>query len=114
MSRGDDPYPEVENKDVLEIVKEGKLNKQPTDCPQSVYKVMVSCWNLTPNQRPSFEQIWKDIDSIEKTEFPDSQSRKNIASEKIQTSKSEIDPISNPEKEYPKNDEEKVHYFGQI
>ena len=30
---------------------------QPTECPDSVYDIMIRTWNLEPQQRPDFEQL---------------------------------------------------------
>jgi len=33
-----------------------RLN-QPVECPSSIYKIMMSCWSLEPNNRPSFADL---------------------------------------------------------
>lgn len=42
---------------------EGYRLPMPNDCPPWLYKLMLSCWNVVPEQRPSFTAILTAINS---------------------------------------------------
>ena len=39
---------------------------QPEECPAEVYKLMLLCWNTSPEDRPNFGQILEQIEGIQK------------------------------------------------
>ena len=49
------------NREVLEQVDRGYRMPKPssghTDCPDSLYEVMLHCWNKDPAYRPTFEYM---------------------------------------------------------
>ncbi|KAJ8361439.1 hypothetical protein SKAU_G00179640 [Synaphobranchus kaupii] len=52
------PYTDLSDQEVLEVLKEGKLNLAvPESCPSRVYKLMLRCWSLSPKERPSFTEL---------------------------------------------------------
>ncbi|XP_021371798.1 hepatocyte growth factor receptor-like [Mizuhopecten yessoensis] len=57
MTRGVNPYPEVDNWDVLRYIKAGRRMPQPPFCPDSLYKIMKKCWMFNPNDRPTFSEL---------------------------------------------------------
>lgn len=44
---------------------------QPADCPSELYKLLKQCWQLKPQNRPSFQEILKQLEKIYEDEFPD-------------------------------------------
>ncbi|KAL4656485.1 tyrosine-protein kinase receptor TYRO3 [Arapaima gigas] len=64
MTRGQTPYPGVENSEVYEYLIKGERLKQPPDCPDSIYEVMHSCWSPVPKCRPSFQQLTARLESV--------------------------------------------------
>ncbi|XP_064607740.1 tyrosine-protein kinase Btk-like [Liolophura sinensis] len=49
------PYDNMPNADVVDyVVNRGKRLKRPRDCPDSVYRVMLECWNKDADGRPAF------------------------------------------------------------
>lgn len=52
---GNIPYREMSNEEVIRFVAQdfGKLS-EPELCPEDVYLVMSSCWELEPQSRPAF------------------------------------------------------------
>ncbi|KAG1973221.1 tyrosine-protein kinase receptor TYRO3 [Pimephales promelas] len=62
MTRGQTPYPGVENSEIYEYLIKGERLKQPPDCPGDVYEIMHSCWSPVPKCRPSFQHL---IDQLE-------------------------------------------------
>lgn len=37
---------------------------QPVHCRWELYRVMRSCWNPDPNERPSFTELSSDLDKL--------------------------------------------------
>ncbi|KAG8184090.1 hypothetical protein JTE90_025398 [Oedothorax gibbosus] len=57
MTRGMDPYNEVPNFEMLEYLFGGRRLPWPEKCPLPVYKVMLACWNLDKDLRPTFAEL---------------------------------------------------------
>lgn len=64
MTRGAVPYPDVDNWDVANFIQSTKRLAQPMFCPDSVYEIMLSCWAVDPELRPSFELVVREIETI--------------------------------------------------
>ncbi|XP_053866168.1 tyrosine-protein kinase receptor UFO [Malaclemys terrapin pileata] len=56
-TRGQTPYPGVENSEIYDYLRQGHRLKQPLDCLDGLYQLMTSCWALHPKERPSFEEL---------------------------------------------------------
>ncbi|XP_060079201.1 hepatocyte growth factor receptor-like [Ylistrum balloti] len=61
MTRGVNPYPEVDNWDVLRYIKAGRRMPQPPFCPDTLYKIMTKCWMFDPNSRPTFSELAHEV-----------------------------------------------------
>jgi serine/threonine protein kinase len=55
FSLGSVPYQAMSNREATEEVKKGYRLEQPELCPNEVYNVMLQCWDIQPDNRPSFE-----------------------------------------------------------
>ncbi|KAK4336830.1 hypothetical protein RND71_043650 [Anisodus tanguticus] len=64
MTRGNNPYPSLENYQVLDFLKAGGRMQRPETCPIQVYEIMLDCWQINPKQRPQFDSIINDIENI--------------------------------------------------
>ncbi|XP_048252832.1 hepatocyte growth factor receptor-like [Haliotis rufescens] len=64
MTRGVNPYPEVDNWDIIRYLKAGRRMAQPQYCPDPLYTIMRHCWSATPNDRPSFADLARDITGV--------------------------------------------------
>ena len=51
----------MDNKTCLDQVERGYRMPKPTghgvDCPESLYDVMLTCWQRVPEKRPTFEYL---------------------------------------------------------
>jgi hypothetical protein len=70
-SMGATPWAEVTTASVMQTIQQrGKL-AQPTQCPSGVFEVLLSCWRLDPQARPSASGIQTQIlSALEATASP--------------------------------------------
>ncbi|XP_064600723.1 ALK tyrosine kinase receptor-like [Liolophura sinensis] len=61
FSMGLMPYPGRSNQDVMEFVTGGGRMDPPDKCPPPVYDIMMSCWHVLPERRPSFPTLIKRL-----------------------------------------------------
>ncbi|XP_071964164.1 fibroblast growth factor receptor homolog 1-like [Antedon mediterranea] len=61
----DPPYPLIPSLSALvEFLESGRRMKQPVGCPDSVYSIMMKCWNTNPNKRPTFTQLVAEFEKL--------------------------------------------------
>jgi serine/threonine protein kinase len=58
------PYPTLGNRDLPEMLRSGYRMEKPETCSIEVYDQMLDCWNLEPEDRPSFSQLHKTFDGF--------------------------------------------------
>ncbi|XP_051962828.1 tyrosine-protein kinase receptor UFO [Xyrauchen texanus] len=63
-TRGQTPYPGVENSEIYDYLRQGNRLKQPPDCLDSIYSLMFSCWLLSPKDRPRFEILRCELEKV--------------------------------------------------
>ncbi|KAL0133184.1 hypothetical protein PUN28_000740 [Cardiocondyla obscurior] len=66
------PYPGMTNAEVLHQVEHGYRMPCPPGCPDTLYNIMLECWNKDPMKRPTFETLqWKleDFFTMEGSEY---------------------------------------------
>ena len=61
MSFGQTPYGDTDNFTIMEELQKGYRLPAPDSCPSVIYTLMLSCWNKTPEQRPSFTDIQQSL-----------------------------------------------------
>lgn len=64
MTRGVVPYPDVDNFDLFSYLKEGRRMLRPRYCPLILYKIMWSCWEENPSQRPTFDELVSRVSDV--------------------------------------------------
>lgn len=57
FSGGENPYSSFDNDAVLKGVCMDLRLTKPTGCPNSIYSIMESCWNVNPDERPNFSDL---------------------------------------------------------
>ncbi|KAM4825746.1 tyrosine-protein kinase receptor UFO isoform 1-T1 [Thomomys bottae] len=62
-TRGQTPYPGVENSEIYDYLRQGNRLKQPSDCLDGLYALMFRCWELNPRDRPSFSELREDLEN---------------------------------------------------
>ena len=66
MTRGSIPYSWLEYVGVVEFIKfinGGDRLAKPEICLNEVYEIMLDCWQVDPNRRPSFDRIVRRIET---------------------------------------------------
>ncbi|KAL6066360.1 Tyrosine-protein kinase BTK [Balamuthia mandrillaris] len=64
-----DPYPNVSPVQVaIEVASKGMRLRPPTGCPQQIAQLMMRCWSVDPNARPSFDEICRILEDFSKTQ----------------------------------------------
>lgn len=64
MTRGVMPYPDVDNFDLFSYLKEGRRMLRPRYCPVILYKIMLSCWDEIPANRPTFDDLVQRVSDV--------------------------------------------------
>lgn len=58
------PYYGISNEEVTEFIRRGRTLRRPDYCPMDVFKVMQECWNMEPNDRPTFDELHKMLNEL--------------------------------------------------
>jgi serine/threonine protein kinase len=66
FSFGTPPYVWLSNKEAVEVIPKGEILTQPLNCPDSIYLLMLKCWNRGPDERPTFLEILNRLKAIKK------------------------------------------------
>lgn len=61
---GQVPYPDIDNKDLLDFLSKGNRMPQPEYCPLELYAIMRNCWVKEQHNRPSFQVLVEQIGQI--------------------------------------------------
>ncbi|XP_027876866.1 receptor tyrosine-protein kinase erbB-3b [Xiphophorus couchianus] len=61
MSFGAEPYVSVQPQEVPSLLEKGERLSQPHICTIDVYMVMVKCWMIDENVRPTFKELASDF-----------------------------------------------------
>jgi hypothetical protein len=65
MTRGATPYPTVNTWQLLEYLHAGNRLPCPPMCPQPIYDyLMMPCWEIVPEYRPTFIQICTQLPQL--------------------------------------------------
>ena len=51
------PYPGMNNREVLQAVRQNYRMPPPKNCPDTLYEIMLNCWKHEPDNRPTFEHL---------------------------------------------------------
>ncbi|KAL7053597.1 hypothetical protein AAHC03_026988 [Spirometra sp. Aus1] len=69
ITYGCPPYHGMNNRQVMQEVERGYRMPNPHTpqhpCPNTLYEIMLSCWNVVPEKRPTFSHLFATFDSWE-------------------------------------------------
>ncbi|XP_070532000.1 tyrosine-protein kinase receptor TYRO3-like [Ptychodera flava] len=74
MTKGETPYPAIDNSELVDYLDKGKRLKKPPNTPDEVYHIMHACWQLDPDLRPDFKDIVHTMDKMLKSTDEESES----------------------------------------
>ena len=64
FSLGQTPYPGMAVNEIFyNRLKDGYRMEKPPLCPNSVYSIMLKCWDGNPEKRPSFTKLVEDFEA---------------------------------------------------
>ncbi|XP_062608785.1 fibroblast growth factor receptor 4-like isoform X2 [Saccostrea cucullata] len=64
VTLGATPYPGMAAREVISTVMMGKWLSRPLHCKPELYALMVRCWDMMPQNRPSFNEISKSVETL--------------------------------------------------
>ncbi|KAM9362010.1 macrophage-stimulating protein receptor-like [Symphorus nematophorus] len=64
LTRGASPYPEVDPYDITHYLLKGRRLPQPQFCPDTLYSIMLTCWDPEPECRPTFNNLVTEVQHI--------------------------------------------------
>ncbi|XP_060898987.1 macrophage-stimulating protein receptor-like [Labrus mixtus] len=64
LTRGASPYTNVDPYDITHYLLKGRRLPQPQFCPDSLYSIMLTCWDPEPECRPSFRSLVSEVQHI--------------------------------------------------
>ncbi|XP_077408357.1 protein tyrosine kinase 2 beta, b isoform X2 [Vanacampus margaritifer] len=68
LSRGQQPFFWLENRDVINQLEQGIRLPKPDDCPPALYSLMTRCWSYDARERPNFTELVVKISDVHKME----------------------------------------------
>ncbi|XP_048586474.1 uncharacterized protein LOC116615087 isoform X2 [Nematostella vectensis] len=64
VTMGGTPYPAINNRELLRLLKEGYRMEQPDTCSDDLYKIMAACWEEDPVMRPTFSSLREHLEKL--------------------------------------------------
>ena len=55
--RGVKPFVGIKNDEVINRIENGERLALPPECPGSLFRLMNSCWQYDPEDRPTFREL---------------------------------------------------------
>lgn len=61
---GEKPFPDIKAFNILEHLEKGQRLNQPLICSIDVYTILIQCWLVDPDARPSFTELRKTFEMM--------------------------------------------------
>ncbi|XP_068685518.1 uncharacterized protein [Montipora foliosa] len=62
---GGSPYPRINGRRIMELLNEGYRMPKPNHVAETLYQLMLNCWQQEPYDRPTFEQLRRELKLME-------------------------------------------------
>ncbi|XP_017555470.1 protein-tyrosine kinase 2-beta isoform X2 [Pygocentrus nattereri] len=103
MSRGQQPFFWLENKDVINQLEQGMRLPKPELCPPTLYSLMTRCWTYDPSERPRFTTLVCNLSDVHKIEQEQEVEQQRDRARTIRTSFAEPPPKPSRQRQLPTN-----------
>lgn len=70
VTLGGTPYPAINNRELLSLLKGGYRMGKPDTCSEEIYDLMTKCWMESPSERPTFTKIREDLEIMMQKDNP--------------------------------------------
>ena len=65
LNDGQFPYEDINDHQIIRRDKiQGKILPKPSKCNEQLWNIIQQCWNIQPNQRPTFQSLKQDIQQL--------------------------------------------------
>uniref|UniRef100_A0AAR5QFE2 Protein kinase domain-containing protein n=2 Tax=Dendroctonus ponderosae TaxID=77166 RepID=A0AAR5QFE2_DENPD len=64
VTLGASPYPGIQVQNLYNLLKQGYRMERPPNCSTVLYSLMNRCWNVNPEARPSFLDLYHCFDNL--------------------------------------------------
>ncbi|XP_050305004.1 proto-oncogene tyrosine-protein kinase receptor Ret isoform X2 [Anthonomus grandis grandis] len=64
VTLGASPYPGIQVHNLYNLLKQGYRMERPPNCSAALYSVMNRCWHSSPEDRPSFLELYHCFDNL--------------------------------------------------
>ncbi|CAH3184288.1 unnamed protein product, partial [Porites lobata] len=62
---GGSPYPRTEGRKMYSLLSQGYRMLKPSHVDDTLYQIMLSCWQEDPDNRPTFEILGRKLKEME-------------------------------------------------
>nr|XP_017507863.2 tyrosine-protein kinase Mer isoform X2 [Manis javanica] len=94
-TRGMTPYPGVQNHEMYDYLLHGHRLKQPEDCVDELYEIMLSCWRAESLDRPTFSVLRLQLEKLLES-LPEVQDKADVIYINTQFPESSEGPAQGP------------------
>lgn len=70
VTLGGTPYPAMDNRELLGLLKEGYRMEKPDTCNDEIYEMMTDCWKQSPERRPTFTELRESLETMMQKDNP--------------------------------------------
>uniref|UniRef100_A0A8D0D8D3 Receptor protein-tyrosine kinase n=1 Tax=Sander lucioperca TaxID=283035 RepID=A0A8D0D8D3_SANLU len=123
MSYGAEPYTTMRPQDVPDLLEKGERLSQPQICTIDVYMVMVKCWMIDENVRPTFKELANEFTRMARDppRYLVIKVRKDLAPDELAQRSADLDDLADLDIELVDEENEGVvdgmtpapHYLSQ-
>ncbi|XP_073248537.1 receptor-type tyrosine-protein kinase FLT3-like [Porites lutea] len=70
VTLGGTPYPTIDNRELLRLLKNGYRMEKPDTCNDELYQMMQDCWQENPENRPDFTTLRESLETMMQKDNP--------------------------------------------
>ncbi|CAH8455688.1 unnamed protein product [Schistosoma turkestanicum] len=100
FSLGERPYWNWTNQAVIAMLEKGYRLPSPNICPADIYKIVTSCWNSNPDQRPDFSSICVEINRFIESYLQTNKQIEQLSTNHLKNDNTSLTPSLNDDLTY--------------